>query len=117
MFWTGYIMGSNTGQLALSGQENSAEANSRYWLSYEGLNSEHYFRQRVDALTDSIWDAYNRGHLARIESDMRRLAWVEPLVQDEPLLSFYESALVNSSLATAYWASGVFELDRGFRVA
>src|SRR5205823_4755673 len=57
------------------------------------------------------------GDMARIERDLRRLAWVEPHVQHEPLLSYYESALANSSVAVAFWASGVFELDRGFSVA
>jgi hypothetical protein len=102
---------------AITGQENSPEANRRYWLSYEGLSSESYFRERLHASVADAWDAFNGGDPARIERNIERIAWVEPFVQTEPLLSFYETGLVMATLPVAYYASTVFDLDRGFKVA
>jgi hypothetical protein len=99
------------------GQRDFHEANRQYWLSYEGLSSEAYFRQRLFALVNDSRAAYNSGDIARMEKNLERIAWVEPLVQAEPLLSFYETGLVMATLPLADWARDTLDIETAYNLA
>jgi hypothetical protein len=107
----------NTTELTMDGQRDFHEANRQYWLSYEGLSSEAYFRQRLFALVNDSRAAYNSGDVSRMKANLERIAWVEPLVQAEPLLSFYETGLVMAILPLADWARNNLEFDNAYNIA
>jgi hypothetical protein len=100
-----------------NGQTTFHEANRQYWLAHEGLSSEAYFRERLFALVNDTNAAFNAGDIARIEDNLRRIAWVEPLVQAEPLLSFYETGLVQATLPLAFSALYAMEFDTAYELA
>jgi hypothetical protein len=100
-----------------NGQNTFHEANRQYWLAYEGLSSEAYFRQRLFALVNDSLFAQNAGDIERIENNLKRIAWVEPLVQAEPLLSFYETGLVMATLPLARLALDALDFDRAYKIA
>lgn len=107
----------NNTEQTMDGQRDFHEANRQYWLSYEGLSSEAYFRQRLFALVNDSQVAFNAGDLNRIEDNLKRIAWVEPLVQAEPLLSFYETGLVMAIWPLAKMAVDRLNFDEAYQLA
>jgi hypothetical protein len=99
------------------GQTAGHEADRRFWLSYEGLSSESFFRRKLHSLVNEIMTAYNADDLPRMERALERIIWVEPLVQTEPYLSLYETGLVLATIPIALAAANRFDFDRGYRIA
>jgi len=111
----GQVENNNTVQTT-DGQRDFHEANRQYWLAYEGLSSEAYFRQRLFALVNDSRSAFNCGDIDRMKRNLERIAWVEPLVQAEPLLSFYETGLVMANLPLAEFASNTMHLEEAYAI-
>jgi hypothetical protein len=99
------------------GQGTGHEVNRRFWLSYEGLSSESFFRRKLFSVVLEISTAYNADDLERMERALERIIWVEPLVQSEPYLSIYETGLVLATIPIALTAASRFDFDRGYRIA
>ncbi len=100
-----------------NGQTTFHEANRQYWLAYEGLSSEAYFRQRLFALVNDSRTAFNSGDISRIRENLEKISWVEPLVQAEPLLSFFETGLVMATLPLAEWAAHTLQYEMAYQIA
>lgn len=113
----GQMNNNSTCTTELSGRVTSHEDNRRYWLSYEGLTSEAYFWQRLVALFNDSWEAQQAGDVERMQVNMERISWVEPMVRTEPYTSMYETGLVMATLPLAYVAAGAFQLGKAYDIA
>jgi hypothetical protein len=87
-----------------------------FWSSHEGLTSEVEFHNRLKFVALELARSYNQLDLAAAQNWLERLLWLEPVIDNESMLSLYESLFVLGSLPVANLCSDYFIFDPGYMI-
>ncbi|MCH7472802.1 hypothetical protein IIA79_07620 [bacterium] len=99
------------------GRSRTTEQDSqRFWFDDDGLDSELRFHHKLSYVEGAISSAYDSGDLKRIEDCFRRLFWIHPWVESEPILSHYETFIVLAALRLGQFFADRFVFNGAYRI-
>lgn len=87
-----------------------------FWSTHEGLASEVEFHNRLNFVIGELTRAYQQLDLATLQSRIERLLWLEPVLDNEGMISVYETAYVLGCLPVAHLCSDYFMFDPGYMI-